>query len=83
MEEFRRLGEWGASVFMDRFFSLYLEQKQPVEFIYQYARVRPYLVGIGQMIIKQMAKDTILVKVEYGQNISRTICSELLVKSFT
>jgi hypothetical protein len=74
LEEFRRLGEWNASNFLDRFFSMYLDEQKPIEFINQYARLRPYLVGIGEMSVSLVNDKSILIRIEYLQSIPRSIC---------
>jgi hypothetical protein len=74
VELFRELGEWNANNFMHRFFNLYLDERLPVDFIYQYARLRTYLIGSGEMQVSGIDKNKIKIVVDYGQTIPRSVC---------
>jgi hypothetical protein len=73
VELFRKLGEWNADNFMHRFFNLYLDEQLPVDFIFQYARLRPYLIGSGEMHVTSDDKKIVDISVDYGQPVSRSV----------
>jgi hypothetical protein len=74
VESFRKLGQWNADNFMHRFFNLYLDEQLPVDFLYQYARLRPYLIGSGEMQVASDGKKIVSISVDYGQTVSRSVC---------
>ena len=73
-EEFRQLGEWNAQNLIDRFFNLYMEEKKPVDFLDQYARLRDLLIGAGIMNVSVKTNRAISVIIDYGQNIPKSVC---------
>ena len=74
LEEFRQLGNWYADHFMNHYFSMYLEEQSPIEFIYQYARLRPFILGTGNMSVTALNNKSLSIKIEYQQNIPRSVC---------
>ena len=74
VELFRSLGEWNADNFMHRFFNLYLDEQLPVEFVFQYARLRSYLIGSGEMRVLGDEKNNLDIIIDYGQPIPRSVC---------
>jgi hypothetical protein len=74
VEEFRRLGEWSAENFMDKYFNLYAEKQKPIEFLEQFARLRVHLIGAGDMNILTNNKNSLVVIIDYGQNIPKSVC---------
>jgi hypothetical protein len=73
-EEFQKLGEWNARNLIDRFFNLYMEDRNPIGFLEQYARLRGLLIGSGVMTIIEKAQNNIHVTIDYGQNIPKSVC---------
>ncbi len=74
LEEFRNLGRWSADNFIYRFFSLYVENSQPVDFLAQYARLRNHLIGSGEMVIDVIDDTHIDLAIDYGQKIPKSVC---------
>ena len=74
VQEFKTLGKWSANNFMYRFFSQYVDEAQPVEFLAQYGRLRYHLIGAGEMTM-QVRKPAVLdLAIDYGQKIPRSVC---------
>jgi len=74
VNEFLTLGKWGAKNFIYRYFSIFVENSQPIEFLNQYARLRDYLIGSGDMTTQVNEKNRINVAIDYGQTIPKSIC---------
>ena len=74
LDEFRILGKWSAENFMYRFFSLYVEDSKPLEFLAQYARLRDYLIGSGEMTIHIIDEANVNVITDFGQTIPKSVC---------
>ncbi len=74
VNEFLKLGKWSADNFIYRYFSLYVENSQPHEFLDQYARLRDYLIGSGNMTTRVIDKNHVNVTIDYGQTIPKSIC---------
>lgn len=74
INEFLKLGKWSADNFIYRYFSLYVENSQPHEFLDQYARLRDYLIGSGDMTTRVIDKNHVNVAIDYGQTIPKSIC---------
>jgi hypothetical protein len=68
------LGKWSADNFIYRYFSLYVENSEPHEFLEQYARLRDYLIGSGDMSIQLHNNNRFTVSIDYGQAIPKSIC---------
>jgi hypothetical protein len=74
LEEFRKMGEWNADALMDKYFNLYSEEHKPIEFLEQFARLRGHMIGAGEMHIVSIGKNSLEIKVDYGQSIPRSVC---------
>jgi predicted hydrocarbon binding protein len=74
LEEFRNLGRRSADNFIYRFFGLYVESSQPVDFLAQYARLRNHLIGSGEMEIEVIDITHIDLIIDYGQKIPKSVC---------
>ena len=74
LEEFRRLGEWNANNVISRFFSLYIEEGNPAQFLEQFARLRDSIIGSGEMKVVPESDDLLLVTIDYGQSVPRSVC---------
>ena len=74
LEEFVRLGKWNADNFVYRYFSLYVENSEPHEFLVQYARLRDYLIGSGEMQTQIIDNNHLTVVIDYGQAIPKSVC---------
>jgi predicted hydrocarbon binding protein len=74
LQAFKELGKWGAENFMYRYFSLYVDLHQPVEFLEQYARLREYLIGSGVMNVHVIDQNHLELSIDYGQRIPKSVC---------
>ena len=74
LNEFLKLGKWSADNFIYRYFSLYVENSEPDEFLDQYTRLRDYLIGSGDMTTQLVDNNHIKVSIDYGQAIPKSIC---------
>jgi hypothetical protein len=74
LEEFWKMGEWNADILMDKYFNLYSEQHKPVAFLEQFSRLRSYLIGAGEMHIVSEGKNSLVVRIDYGQSVPRSVC---------
>lgn len=74
LNEFLKLGKWSADNFIYRYFSLYVENSDPYEFLNQYARLRDYLIGSGRLITQVIDKNKLTVSIDYGQAIPKSVC---------
>ena len=72
--EFKILGDWGAENFMFRFFSQYVDEQKPVEFLAQYGRLRYHLIGNGEMVVQPVSASQLELSIDYGQKIQKSIC---------
>jgi predicted hydrocarbon binding protein len=71
---FRSIGKWSADNFLARYFSLYVEEDKPLEFLAQYARLRESLIGSGEMSMQIYDDAHIGVSIDYGQTIPKSVC---------
>jgi hypothetical protein len=74
IEEFLVLGEWNANNFMRRYFSLYTDEKKPIEFLEQYTRLREVLIGSGEMVVVLKNENKLKIVINYGQRIPKSVC---------
>jgi hypothetical protein len=74
LDEFKQLGKWSANNFIYRYFGLYVDKSDPQGFLAQYARLRDRLIGSGEMALQVPAKKNILVSIDYGQPIPKSVC---------
>ncbi len=74
MGEFKNLGKWGAENFMYRFFSQYVDDSEPLNFLAQYDRLRDYLIGSGHMKIQSISEKHLILSIDYGQQIHKSVC---------
>jgi hypothetical protein len=76
--EFRKLGEWSAEYLMSRYFQLYIEEKKPLDFLEQYARLRRAIIGAGEMTVEETEHGKLQITIDYGQTVPESVCmSEL------
>lgn len=74
VNEFFRLGEWNSREMMLRFFNLYIDDQDAVGFVQQFARLRSVLIGSGEMTVERSGKTAVMIQVDYGQKIPRSVC---------
>ncbi len=74
LDEFIALGEWNAENLMGKYFNLYMEDRDPKQFLEQFARLRNSLIGAGNMTIADKGKTGLEIVIDYGQTVPRTVC---------
>lgn len=74
INKFCELGQWSADNFIYRYFSQYVDYANAPEFLAQYARLRYFLIGSGDMTIEPANKNLIKVNIDYGQFIPKSVC---------
>ncbi len=67
LQQFRELGHWNARVLMPRYFQIYLEDQNILGFLEQMGRMRPILIGLGEMGVAELSRKMYLVRINYGQ----------------
>lgn len=74
INKFREVGLWSADNFIYRYFSQYVDNASPPDFLLQYSRLRDHLIGSGQMIVEPVNDNLIKVNIDYGQVIPKSVC---------
>ena len=64
---FLDIGYWNARHLMPRYFQIYIDDKNPDDFLKQMARLRDILIGLGEMTIADMGKKSYVIHINYGQ----------------
>jgi hypothetical protein len=70
---FYELGKWNAKRLVPKFFNLYIDEKNPVEFLMQYERLRDFLIGSGTMKLKVFNDNTFDIQIDYEQPIPESV----------
>jgi hypothetical protein len=70
---FRELGLWNAPRLMPRYFQVYITEKKPADFLKQYAIIRDFLIGLGNMKIVELGKNSFMFHLNYGQPWSESV----------
>jgi len=65
--EFRSLGHWNAGNILPRYFQLYMDNNDAAGFLKQMVRMRPMLIGLGEMQLSDFTKKTYGIHISYGQ----------------
>lgn len=71
---FFQLGQWYAEKLLPKYFDLYIDAQDPGEFLLQYNRLRPFLIGSGIMQVNLIKKNSFELVIDYEQTIPRSIC---------
>ena len=66
-QHFFQLGEWNARHLMPRYFQNYIDEQNPGGFLWQMSRMRPVLIGLGDMNITSFDKADFGIHISYGQ----------------
>lgn len=74
INKFINIGKWNAQKLMHKYFNLYLEEQKPGNFLFQYNRLRPFLIGSGAMQIKTLKENSYKIIIDYEQTIPRSVC---------
>ena len=67
VNKFLKLGNLTAHHILPTYFQIYIDEKNPGGFIEQTARLRPHLVGLGEMLVSSIEPNQYLVRINYGQ----------------
>ncbi len=67
VQKFVELGNWNAQRLVPTYFQIYIDEKNPGGFIEQNAILRPYLIGLGEMLVSAIEPNQYLVRINYGQ----------------
>lgn len=73
IEEFTALGRWNAHTIMPRYFQLYIDNRDSAGFLRQMMRMRPILIGLGEMQVSEFEKNTFGIHINYGQPYSESV----------
>ena len=72
--KFLELGKWNAQRMVPKFFNLYIDEKNPTEFLLQYNRLRDFLIGSGTMKLQVFNDKSFGIQLDYGQPIPESVC---------
>ncbi len=67
VSKFYSLGEWNARHILPRYFQNYIDEQDPSGFLFQMARMRPILIGLGEMHVSSFNKTDFGIHISYGQ----------------
>ncbi len=73
VQKFYELGAWNASYLMPTYFQIYIDEQNPGGFLEQMSRLRPYLIGLGEMNVSQIEKNQYYVLINYGQTYPESV----------
>ena len=71
--QFAQLGEWNARHVLPRYFQNYIDEKNPSGFLWQMSRMRPILIGLGDMYITSFDKTDFGIHISYGQPYTKAV----------
>jgi hypothetical protein len=72
--KFFELGMWNAQRMVPKFFNLYIDEKNPAEFLMQYNRLRDFLIGSGIMKLQVFNSKSYGIQIDYEQPIPESVC---------
>lgn len=72
-QKFLELGYWNARQVVPRYFQLYIDERNPAGFLTQMMRMRPILIGLGDMHVTFFDKRDAGVRIRYGQPYSNAV----------
>ena len=64
---FLEIGYWNARHLMPRYFQIYMDDKDPDGFLKQMSRMRDHLIGLGELIVAEVGKNSYVAHINYGQ----------------
>lgn len=73
LEEFRVLGHWNARNLLSRYFQIYIDKKDISGFLKQMVRMRPILIGLGDMQLSAFSPKSFGIHIHYGQPYSASV----------
>lgn len=73
LEEFRTLGHWNAQNLLARYFQIYIDKQDVSGFLKQMVRMRPILIGLGDMQLSAFAEKSFGIHIHYGQPFSASV----------
>jgi len=69
-QKFLELGYWNARQVVPRYFQIYIDERNPAGFLTQMMRMRPVLIGLGDMHVTFFDKRDAGIHINYGQPFS-------------
>lgn len=72
-DEFRVLGHWNARNLLARYFQIYIDKKDISGFLKQMVRMRPVLIGLGDMQLSAFSPRSYGIHIHYGQPYSLSV----------
>jgi len=73
IQEFLTLGYWNAGSLLPRYFQIYIDNKNPEGFLRQMVRLRPILIGLGDMQLTDFSKNSFGIHISYGQPFMKSV----------
>ncbi len=72
-QKFLELGYWNARQVVPRYFQIYIDERKPRGFLTQMMRMRPILIGLGEMHVTFFDKRDAGIRIHYGQPYSTAV----------
>lgn len=73
VERFTQLGRWNARHLLPRYFQNYIDEQNPGAFLWQMSRMRPVLIGLGDMNITAFDERDFGIHISYGQPYTESV----------
>ena len=73
VQKFYELGVWHAQHLMSTYFQIYIDEKNPGGFLNQIARLRPYLIGLGDVSVSEIEPREYYMLINYGQEYPESV----------
>ncbi len=73
LQKFYELGVWHAQHLMSTYFQIYIDEQNPGGFLNQMARLRPYLIGLGEMSVSEIEPREFYLLINYGQKYPESV----------
>jgi hypothetical protein len=70
---FLEIGYWNARHLMPRYFQIYMDDKDPDGFLKQMSRMRDHLIGLGELIVAEVGKNSYVAHINYGQQFMESV----------
>lgn len=71
--KFLEIGYWNARHLMPRYFQIYIDDKDPDGFLQQMTRLRDNLIGLGEMSVAALEKNSHVIHINYGQEYMESV----------
>ncbi|APF17151.1 hypothetical protein Calab_1672 [Caldithrix abyssi DSM 13497] len=73
LQKFYQLGVWHAQHIMSTYFQVYIDEQSPGGFLNQMVRLRPYLVGLGELSVSEIDPHEFYLLINYGQKYPESV----------